>query len=165
MGHPPGAAVWQVWLESTAPAVAMRQWTWLYPIVEITHILGFVILVGSAFMFDVRLLGTSRDLPVAGMARHLLRWARASLLLVVPSGALMFSAHAVEFATNPAFQLKLALIAAAGLNAAIFHRVPFRSVGDWDFDVHAPAAARAAAVLSLVLWTLVIACGRLLAYF
>lgn len=163
--HPAAPAGWQGWLETTAVAVAMRNWTWLYPIVEIIHIVGFVLLVGSAFMFDLRLLGLSRQLPVFGMARHLLRWARASLLLVVPSGTLMFMAHASEFAGNPAFRLKLLLIAAAGLNAAVFHRVPFRAVGAWDTEVHGPAAARIAAVLSLGLWTGVIACGRLLAYF
>ena len=66
---------------------------------------------------------------------------------------------------NPAFRLKLVLIAAAGLNAAIFRRAPFRSVGDWDTGRRAPVAARIAAGVSLVLWTAVIACGRLLAYF
>lgn len=161
----PSAGGWQAWLEATPLAVAMRTWTWLYPIVEILHILGFVVLVGAAFMFDLRLLGLSRQLPVGGMARHLLRWARWSLLLVVPTGVSMFVAHAGEFSTNPAFRVKLALIAAAGLNAAIFHRVPFRSVRDWDADTRAPVAARAAAVTSLLLWTGVISCGRLLAYF
>jgi hypothetical protein len=161
----PAATGWPAWLESTAAAVAMRQWLWLYPIVEIIHIVGFVVLVGSAFMFDLRLLGLSPTLPVSRMARHLLPWARASLLLVVPTGTLMFVAHAGEFASNPAFQLKLALIAAAFLNAGVFHRFPFRSVNGWDVTAAAPAAARAAAVLSLLLWTGVLACGRLLAYF
>jgi hypothetical protein len=163
--HSAAGPAWQVWLESTALAVAMRQWMWLYPVVEILHILGFIVLVGSAFMFDLRLLGLSRDLPVAGMARHLLRWARASLLLVVPTGVMMFTAHATEFATNPAFQLKLLFITAALVNAAVFHRWPFRAVGDWDTEVAGPPAARAAGVLSLGLWTGVVACGRLLAYF
>jgi uncharacterized protein DUF6644 len=163
--HPPSGPALLVWLETSALAVAMRQWTWLYPIVEILHILGFVVLVGAAFMFDLRLLGLSRPLPVSGMARHLLRWARGSLLVIVPSGLLMFAAHATEFVSNPAFLLKLVFLAAAGLNAAIFHRVPFRSVDDWDTEVHAPAAARLAAVLSLALWTGVVSCGRLIAYF
>ena len=110
----------------------MRQWLWLYPAVEITHIVGFVVLVRSAFMFDLRLLRLSRALPVSAMATHLLRWARLALLLVVPSGVLMFVAHATEFATNGAFQLKLTLIALAFLNAGIFHRWPFRVVGDWE---------------------------------
>jgi hypothetical protein len=162
--HPPSGPAWAVWLESSGIAVAMRQWLWLYPVVEIVHILGFVILVGAAFMFDLRLLGLSRTLPVSGMAGHLLRWARLALLLVVPSGALMFMAHATEMLVNPAFQLKLGLIAAAFLNAAIFHRWPFRAVDDWDTGRPGPRAARVAGGLSLLLWTGVIACGRLLAY-
>jgi hypothetical protein len=163
--HPPSGPAWAVWLETSGLAIAMRQWLWLYPTVEIVHIVGFVVLVGAAFMFDLRLLGLSRALAVSAMAGHLLRWARLALVLVVPSGVLMFMAHATEMLDNPAFQLKLSLIAAAFLNAGIFHRWPFRAVGDWDTELPAPPAARAAGVLSLLLWTGVIACGRLLAYF
>jgi len=161
--HEPLGTAW-LWLETTAPAHAMRQWLWLYPVVEIIHIVGIVLLVGAAAMFDLRLLGVSRRLPVAEMARHLLPWARLGLGVMVPTGFLMFAAHATEFAANPAFRLKLVLVAAACLNAAIFHRWPFRSVSAWNVDAEPPAAARLAAVLSLTLWTGVIACGRLLAY-
>jgi len=143
----------------------MRQWLWLYPIVEILHILGFVVLVGSAAMFDLRLLGFSRQLPVTGMERHLLTWARLSVLVILPTGALMFVAHATEFAGNPAFRLKLLLLVLAAVNAALFHLRPFRQVAGWDHGARAPLAARVAAGLSLILWTGVIACGRLLAYF
>jgi hypothetical protein len=163
--HPVEGPAWLVWLETSGFAVAMRQWLWLYPIVEILHILGFVVLVGAAFMFDARLLGGSRALPVTGMERHLLRWARWSLVVIVPTGVSMFVAHATEMAANPVFILKLSLLGAAGVNAAVFHRVPFRSVSAWDVEVVAPGLARLAAALSLVLWTGVIACGRLLAYF
>jgi hypothetical protein len=76
----------------------------------------------------------------------------------------MFAAHASEMATNPAFRLKLVLIGLAGLNAAVFHRGIFRSVAAWDLNTPAPAAAKVAAVLSLLLWGTVITCGRLLAY-
>jgi hypothetical protein len=163
--HPPSGPAWAVWLETSGIAVAMRQWLWLYPIVEIVHIVGFVILVGAAFMFDLRLLGVSRGLPVSAMADHLLPRARLALVLVVPSGLLMFMAHATEMLENPAFRLKLLLIAAAFLNAGIFHRWPFRAVGDWDTELPSPPTARLAGVLSLLLWTGAIACGRLLAYF
>jgi len=162
--HPATGPAWLVWLETSGFAVAMRQWLWLYPIVEIVHIVGFVVLVGAAFMFDLRLLGLGRGLPVSAMAEHLLRWSRLSLVLVVPSGVAMFVAHATEMAANPAFQLKLTFIAAAFLNAGIFHRFPFRAVGDWDTGIAAPRPARLAGALSLTLWTGVIACGRLLAY-
>jgi hypothetical protein len=163
--HPASGPAWLVWLETSGFAVAMRQWLWLYPAVEIGHIVGFVVLVGAAFMFDVRLLGVGRGLPVSAMAAHLLRWSRLSLFLVLPSGVAMFVAHATEMAENPAFQLKLAFIAAALLNAAVFDRFPFRAVGDWDTEITAPLPAKLAGALSLVLWTGVIACGRLLAYF
>ena len=162
--HQSVGPVWLVWLETSAVAVAMRQWLWLYPLVEIVHIVGFIVLVGAAVMFDLRLLGLSRHLPVRGLACHLLPWARASLLLVIPSGLLMFIAHATEMAANPAFRVKLACIAAAGLNAGLFHRGVLRSVSRWDTEAVAPATAKITAVVSLTLWISVIACGRLLAY-
>jgi hypothetical protein len=162
--HEAVGPAWLVYLEGSAVAVAMRQWLWLYPIVEIVHIIGFVFLVGAAAMFDLRLLGLSRRLPVADLAQHLLSWARLSLLLVIPSGFLMFMAHATEMAGLPAFRLKLLLIVVAGLNAAMFHRGPLKSVRNWNQCVAIPATAKVAAVLSLVLWVGVIACGRLLAY-
>jgi hypothetical protein len=155
---------WLIWLETSALAIAMRQWRWLYPIVEIVHIVGFVILVGAAFLFDLRLLGLSRHIPVIDLERHHLRWARISLLLVIPSGLMMFIAHATEMVTNPAFRLKLILIAAAGLNAFAFHKGIFKSVKTWNQEVETPWAAKLAGILSLILWTGVISCGRLLAY-
>ena len=162
--HAPQGPAWLVWLETLRLAAAMRESLWLYPIVEIVHIVGFVVLVGAAVMFDLRLLGVSRALPASLMARHHLPWARAALVLVVPSGFLMFIAHATEFAENPAFRVKLVLLVAAGLNALLFHRGAFRSVTGWETDAAVPMTARAAAVASLVLWVGVIAAGRLLAY-
>ena len=160
----PAGAAWLPWLETTAMAVAMRESVWLYPAVETAHILGFVVLVGAAAMFDLRLLGLSRAISVTGMARHLLPWARLGLALAAPTGLLMFMTEATTTASNPAFQLKLALIGAAILNAGVFHRWAFKSVKYWDRDAPSPPAAKAAGAISLALWTTVIACGRLIAY-
>jgi hypothetical protein len=162
--HPPSGPAWLVWLETTSFAAAMREWLWLYPIVEILHIIGLAVLVGAAVLFDLRLLGLSRSIPVTRLADHLLPWARRSLLLIVPTGAMMFVAHATEMASNPAFQIKLALLLAAGVNAAAFHLGVFRTVGTWNLEIAAPRAARVSAILSLFLWAGVITCGRLLAY-
>jgi hypothetical protein len=162
--HPPTGPAWLVWLETTVLAVAMRDWLWLYPIIEILHIIGFSVLVGAAILFDLRLLGISPSLPVTALSGHLLSWARRSLLLIVPTGLSMFTAHATEMAANPAFRLKLLLIGVAGLNALVFHLNVFRSVESWNVRAPAPPAARFSAVLSLLLWAGVITCGRLLAY-
>ncbi len=163
--HPPSGPAWLVWLELTGLAELMRKSAWMYPIVEIVHIVGFVLLVGAAIMFDLRVLGFGRGLPVTALARHLLRWSWAGLVLVVPAGVMMFSTHATEFATNPAFLLKLGLIAVAAANVVFFHLLPYRSVRAWDVAGQAPNAARAAAVLSILVWIAVISCGRLIAYF
>lgn len=163
--HPPVGPAWLVWLELSGLGDAMRRSAWMYPIVEIFHILGFVILVGATVMFDLRVLGLGRGLAVTALARHLLRWAWAGLALVVPAGLMMFTAHATEFAVNPAFQLKLALLVAAAANVAFFHLVPYRTVRAWDGAGEAPLPARAAAALSIAVWIAVITCGRLIAYF
>lgn len=143
----------------------MRQWTWLYPAVEIFHILGFVIVVGAAFFFDLRLLGLARSVPVTALANHLLTWARAGFAVVVPTGLMMFIAHATEMAANPVFAIKLVLITAGVVNAAAFHQWPFKSVHGWNVGANTPAWARTAAVISLLCWSGAITCGRLLAYF
>lgn len=151
------------WIERSPLAAAMRQEPWLYPSVEILHIWGFVVLVGSIAMLDLRLLGISRQLSVRQLSRHLLPWTWGALVLIVPTGLLMFIAHAGDFLANPAFALKLVLIFAAALNAVAFHLGSFRSVERWDRGA-TPPAARVHATLSLIIWMGVIACGRLLAY-
>lgn len=151
-------------LEALPLAVAMRQELWLYPAVEIAHILGFVVLVGSIAMLDLRLLGISRQLSVRQLARHLLPWTWGALLVIVPSGLLMFMAHAGDMIANPAFQVKLLLILCAGVNAAMFHAGAFRGAVHWDSGAPTPRAAKLHAAASLALWAGVIACGRLLAY-
>lgn len=158
-----GEAFFQ-WLEHSALAVAVRQSTWLYPAVETVHILGFVVLVGAAAMFDLRLLGFSRQLPVKEALRHLTRCARFSLVVVIPAGFVLFMTSATDLVKNPAFLIKMILIGAAGINAAVFHLITRKTVNQWNLDTAPPPAAKIAGLLSLVLWTGVITCGRLIAY-
>ena len=142
-------------IEALPLAAAMRHSLWLYPIVEIIHILGFVVLAGSVAMLDLRLLGLSKTIPVTALG---------ALLLVLPSGLLMFIAHASDFISNPAFITKLTLLSLAAGNALWFHLGPYQSVGTWQTKLSPPIAAKASAALSLLLWLGVICCGRLLAY-
>jgi hypothetical protein len=151
-------------LEHSSLASAMLHSLWLYPIVEIAHICGFVLLVGAVAMFDLRLLGFVPSTSVRALERSLLPWAWVALLLIVPSGVAMFSAHATEFAANPAFRVKLVLLVSASINAFVFHHGVFRSVAAWDQHARTPGAAKASAALSLVIWLGVITCGRLIAY-
>ena len=155
-------------LEASGLGQAMRQWLWLYPAVEIVHLLGIGLLFGSIAVLDLRLLGLSRRIPVTTLAAHVLPWTAGSFLLIIPSGLLMFIAHATEFVESEVFVLKMLLILAAGLNAGLFHTITFRTADVWDSEemrkLRPPPSARLAGALSLLLWIAVIACGRLLAY-
>ncbi|MFY9315257.1 MAG: hypothetical protein WAO95_06815, partial [Burkholderiales bacterium] len=108
-------------IEASALGVAMRQWLWLYPAVEVVHLAGIALLVGSVLVLDVRLLGFSRTLPVRRLAAHVLPWTIGSFALILPSGLAMFVAHAGDLIASPVFALKMCLILAAGVNAAVFH--------------------------------------------
>lgn len=155
-------ADWLRFLEDSSWAVSIRQSAWLYPFLEIIHITGIVVLVGAAFMFDLRLLGSSKHLPVDGLGRHLLSWSVRGLLLVIPSGILLFMTNAGTLGYDPVFWVKMVLLVIAAGNALVFRRVVSRSVPPAGAPV--PAAAKVVAVLSLVLWVAIITCGRLLAY-
>jgi hypothetical protein len=156
-------------LETSGLGQAMRQWLWLYPTVETVHIVGIALLFGSIAVLDLRLIGLSRDIPVRRLARHVLPWTAGSFALIIPSGLLMFVAHASDFISSPVFVVKMCLILAAGLNAALFHALIFPSVEVWDSEemrkLPPPPSARFAGIASLAIWIAVIACGRLLAYF
>jgi len=156
-------------LEASGVGQAMRQWLWLYPSVETVHIVGIGLLFGSIAVLDLRLLGFSRSLSVKKLASHVLPWTLGSFLLIIPSGFLMFTAHATEFIDSEVFILKMGLIMAAGVNAGLFHTITFRTADVWDSEemrkLPPPPSARLAGALSLLLWIAVIACGRLLAYF
>jgi hypothetical protein len=155
---------WLGRLEGSAFSQVLREAVWLYPAVEVVHILGFSVLVGAIVLFDLRVLGFAKSLPVNDLARHLLPWALAALLLIVPSGLAMFATQPLEFVGSTVFLLKLGLIAAAGLNALLFHLGVYRSVQGWNLGRTAPGTARGQALLSIFLWAGVITCGRLLAY-
>jgi hypothetical protein len=152
------------WLESSDLALFFRNSLWLYPAVEIVHIIGFAVLVGAAFLFDLRLLGLARKLPVTECIRHFIFWARVSFLAVLPSGFILFTVDASGMAENPAFRIKMVLIVFAGINAAFFHRYTLKSVDMWNINKSPPPPARIAGVLSILLWFSVIACGRIIAY-
>lgn len=163
---PEESPVFGMWgdLAATALSVFLRENTWAYPILEIAHIIGIALVFGTILAYDLRVLGRSRTLPLDTLGRHLLPWVWTGFLINATSGLLLFVSNPVEFSANPALQLKLALIALAGLNAAYFQWRIAPAIDTWNTAARAPAAARLSAVLSIALWLSVIAAGRMMAY-
>ena len=154
---------WARWLEHSGAATALRTSTWAYPSAEVAHLLGLGLLVGTAFAFDMRLLGAARRLPLDGVAAFLLPWARTGFALMAISGLMLFAANATTMITG-LFATKLAAIALGVANASLFHRGVFPGVAAWNVDATPPVPARLSAVVSLTCWTTALVCGRLLAY-
>ncbi|MGH8689055.1 MAG: DUF6644 family protein [Burkholderiales bacterium] len=123
------------------------------------HLSGVAVLLSTVVVVDLRLLGLWRRWPVRRFARRLLPWTAASFLLIVPSGLAMFVAHVGDLINSGVFALKMGLIMAAGVNAAIFHTGVFRSSTAWDVGRMPPPKARLAGAVSLALWASVVACG------
>jgi hypothetical protein len=149
----------------------LRESTWLYPLVQMLHILGFVVLAGAAILFDLRVLGLSStragaggQVPIRALGLHLLPWSVLAALLVVPTGVLMFLVDAPALIGNRAFVLKLCLLAVAAGNAIAFHQGVGRGWAGWTDDSRVPAAARLHAAGSIGVWIAVIGCGRWIAY-
>lgn len=151
------------WLENTSWAVSIRQSLWLYPALEIVHIAGIAILVGAAFMFDLRLLGYSKNLPLTGLSGYLLPWSQRGLILIIPSGILLFITNAKTLGADPTFWLKMILLVVAALNVLVFHRFIFNP-NNRNTSSELPFPAKISAIVSITIWIAIIACGRLLAY-
>jgi hypothetical protein len=129
---------------------------WAYPALEVAHICGIALMLGSLVLVELRVWGYASELPPRPLARAGLSLSLAGFALIVCSGLLMFAAHPGEMLANRAFVVKMLLVMLGGANAAIFHTRD--SLGRAD------GAARAQTVLSLGLWLAVIICGRWIAY-
>lgn len=149
-------------LAALPPGAWMRGVTWAYPTVETLHIVALATLFGAITVVDLRILGFSRALPVSALFRHALPLAMLAFCLAAATGLLLFLAHADDLVGNRVFVLKICLIGVAGTNAAIFHSSGWGNPEKWGGS--APLPARVLALLSLLTWLGVIACGRWIAY-
>ncbi|MDP3748136.1 MAG: hypothetical protein Q8Q88_13930 [Phenylobacterium sp.] len=149
-------------LQSSAFGAWARGSSYAYPAANLIHLLGLAMLVGGIGLLDLRLFGAFRAIPVAALWRVLTPIGVAGLLLMVPSGFVMFAADAGALAVSDTFRRKLMLITLALVNAGAYRLAWRRRLGDWDAT--APWIARALALTSLLLWLTVAALGRLIAY-
>ena len=154
---------WAAALEASRLGVLMRESAVLYPLANITHILGLILFAGSILLLDLRLLGLGRSLPVAGVARALTPTMLLGFAMMVASGVLLFTADARPLWANPVMQVKFTLIAIGLVNALLFRALWNRRLAGWEHD--APSIGRAQAGLSFLIWIGVATCGRFAGYF
>jgi hypothetical protein len=149
-------------LEASALGQWMRGSDRAYPVVNLVHLLGLVLLVGPMLLLDLRLLGAGRQYPLPAVSATLTPWAVVGLLLLLPSGALLFSADAGPLLANPVMQIKLLLIALGIGNALLFRLMWSDRLDEWDLV--RPRAGQLQALLSALCWLAAGTLGRLIAY-
>ena len=136
----------------------------MFLIILTVHVLTLCVLVGTTAMLDLRLLGlTLQRVPASEVMARLLPWIAAGFLVMIASGSLLFYADPVVKYRNLFFRLKMVTLILVVLNAWVFHRRVYRTVG-WDVQPVLPRGARVAASLSLALWAIMITLGRMIPY-
>jgi hypothetical protein len=157
---------WLLALEAAGPVQALRESTWVYPLVSAGHILGIGLLVGSVLPLDARLLGAWRQVPVASLWRVLTASALAGLTLAVICGVALFAVNAGTYAQSSLFGAKLLLIALGIANAVWLRVAAPAAIGEPADDGRPlPWQIRSAAGVSIIAWIGALLLGRLIAYF
>ena len=129
---------------------------WAYPMLEVVHLIGVALILGNLVLLEMRVFGWASTLPIEPLARLSLGLVGIGFGLAVVTGLLMFGTQPGELLANRVFTAKMALIMLAGCNAGWFHARRSLQLQD--------TTARASMLLSLVIWILVITCGRWIAY-
>jgi len=153
------------WLAATSGSIALHESLYMYPLIESVHVLALCIFVGLATILDLRLLNkVLRNVPVSQVADRLLPWTITGFVVMVMTGSLLFYAIPIRTYQSVWFRGKVIMLILAGINVWIFHSGIYQRVSGWDMAGRTPAAARRAALASLLLWFGIIVAGRFIAY-
>jgi Family of unknown function (DUF6644) len=153
------------WIYQTPLSVAIRESIWVYPILDVIHCVGILLVAGTIIVVDLRLLGCGmRQSPVSSVVSQVLPWTLSGFAFMFLTGSLLAWSEPLKLYHSLFFRWKLLFLALAGLNALLFHSGIYRGVGSWDSDSLTPARARVAGVISIVCWICVIAAGRAVGY-
>jgi hypothetical protein len=125
----------------------------IFPTLEVCHILGFTVTLGTIALLDFRVLGLGlRRQAVPDLARDLAPWTLAGLVTVLLSGPLLFSSDPDMYYLNRSFQFKMVCLLAAIIFNYTVHRKMVRSDKP-------SGSAKLLASISLLLWAGVIGGG------
>jgi hypothetical protein len=157
--------MWLVtFLARATPVREFMHTAWGWPIVESLHFIGLSLLVGTISLFDLRLLGVAKLIPIGALHR-LVPWGLAGYGISIVTGALFLMAEPDQYVYNPAFHLKVLFMVVAGLNASAFYLTAYRLTTSPGAPAEAPRSTKVIAAASLMLWFSVIIAGRLITFY
>lgn len=152
------------WLEATSAGTLIRESTWGFPIVVALHLMGITLSVGTLVWFDLRLLGASMaGVQASLLYRRLMPWMFTGFAMMFITGFLLLAGFATAAYDNLYFRIKIAAMVLAAANALVYHRFTERRIAQWDAGAP-PIGARAAGLVSMCVWAVVIIAGRMMSY-
>lgn len=152
------------WLEATSVGALIRESAWGFPIVVALHLMGITLSVGTLVWFDLRLLGASMTGVQASLIyRRLMPWMCTGFAVMFITGFLLLAGFATAAYDNLYFRIKISAMVLAAANAFVYHRFTERRIAQWDAGVP-PTGARAAGLVSMCVWAVVIVAGRMMSY-
>lgn len=148
----------------TFPNVAgVMETAWGWPIAESVHFVGLTLLFGSIAAWDLRLLGVAKSIPVAEFHR-LVPFAVVGFVINAASGSLFLMTAPNQYIYNPSFHIKMLCVLLAGVNVIVFYLAIFRPLTDGR-GARRRLAGSVSGAVSLVLWIIVIVCGRMITFY
>jgi hypothetical protein len=152
-------------LQDSPLGVALGESIYMYPLVEGSHLISLVFSFGLILLTDLRLIGFFLpSVPVSDILHRLRPWLLGGFAVTFITGFLLVFVSGPNLLNNIVFPLKLLLIVLAGINAIWFEFKFGRCVADWGVQTAAPTGAKISGWISLISWSFVVTCGRLIPY-
>lgn len=153
-------------IQDTAFFTALRESGLPYPIILASHLTTIAIFGGLILMSDLRLLGLAlTDVPVSEVLLRTRPWKRVGFVIMVTLGMLLAGSKLFNYYDNPYFQVKMTLLALVGVHAIVFRRPVYANPAQFDGLKKMPRVAKAAGLVSIILWVGILSMGRWIAYF
>ena len=132
---------------------------WSFPLLEIIHIFGFTLSVGTIALVDLRLLGLAMlSKPPAEVAKDMAIWTLIGLAVMLITGPADLLVDPNMYLRNESFQFKMAALLIAIIYNYTIHRKVAMSAGS------SAAVSKLTAAISLALWVSVVAGGLFIAF-
>jgi hypothetical protein len=154
------------WLSTTSPSVFIQNHnSWAIPTIQSIHIVGIGIVLGSAFMIYLRILGwAGSDQTLRQTVDRFGPWLTNSLYLMLVTGILMVIGEPVRELVTFSFWAKMALVAISTVVAVRMHRSIRLHEVEWEQTLRHRGYIKLLTVTTFLIWAVIIILGRLIAY-
>lgn len=147
------------WLYASPLSQTIQSTEWIIPTVQSIHILAISVLFGSAMMMNLRMIGVIAGADARqDLFLRYMPWLWAALAVLVLTGMLMVVGEPERVLGNTVFWAKMGLVALAVCLCAILRKEAGKAI------VPARRWVRIVAGVALLIWAVIIFCGRWIAY-